>query len=189
MIISHSVWKEMEILFSQCTSFNGKIFYNCVHTEKSFRNLIKLTRNQIVFTIFRLILVYLISFRKKFSMCRRRSLSVMQTWLRSPPFLKPVKHHDDMVSRILKRTLYWALIMPRGVSGKFQEWLYIRKMILTSCYFFTSCQIERPHIPFSPARGINISFIYSFLKNLILHLYLLPYSWYLSLWYIDCNFM
>ena len=27
----------------------------CVHTEKSFRNLIKSTRNQIVFTIFRLI--------------------------------------------------------------------------------------------------------------------------------------
>ena len=63
-------------------------FYACVHTEKSFRIRIKLNRNQIVFTLFRLIWIQtevrldpnqlvnaiwirvdLIRFRKDFSVC------------------------------------------------------------------------------------------------------------------------
>ena len=52
-IISHFC-SISQAVFVACLS-DLFIFLTAVHTEKSFRNLIKSTRNQIVFTIFRLI--------------------------------------------------------------------------------------------------------------------------------------
>ena len=98
------------------------------HTEKTFRNLIKLTRNQIVFTIFRLIwhqtdvclvfqinrkmvntiwfLFNLIRFRKVFSVCRLdllcQHLSHDRSPIEGPTYTS--RYHITMFSGGLRRS-------------------------------------------------------------------------------------
>ena len=58
---------------------NNGIFHQQPHTEKSFRNLIKSTRNQIVFTIFRLIWIQT-NFRLDLNQSKNGKYNLISGW-------------------------------------------------------------------------------------------------------------